>query len=109
MPFDTQQPAELPAAIRRREQAEQIAGWLAGLKKSYGEACDAGADTHTRECEAILGITRAFCTLSHYADTLDILRLSPAADTRPGIRDVLAMLADMAGDVAGLVAMEAQK
>ena len=87
--------AEFPAARRRREQAAELAMWSVGIARSYNSACDAGADTHRRECEAILALGLAFDALAHYADVLDAPFLSG--------RDMLGQMADMAGDMAGAV------
>jgi hypothetical protein len=95
------QGAEFPAARRRREQAAELAAWSASIARSYDRACDDGADTHSRKCEAINALGRAFDALAVYADVLDGPFLSG--------RDLLGQMADMASDMAGAVARSANQ
>jgi hypothetical protein len=91
-----QQPThEFPATIRARRQAQELARWSEGIKKSWENACDNGAEGYLRECEAILAISRAFDALVTYADVLDGQFLSG--------HDLLGQMADMASDMAGTI------
>lgn len=91
---------EFPAAIRRAQQAAELAAWGASIARSYDIASEVIDDNNERECEAILGLQRAFDTLVQYADVLGGEFLSG--------RDLLAQLADMASDMAGAIVKEAE-
>ena len=79
----------------------ELTAWNTAIARSWDVACEAGADTHTRQCEAILALQRAFETLSQYADVLD----SPALSAH----DLLAQITDMASDMAGAVYKESMQ
>lgn len=79
----------------------ELSAWNNAIARSWDVACEAGVDTHTRQCEAILALQRAFETLAHYADVLD-------SDFLSG-RDLLAQITDMASDMAGTVSKEAMQ
>jgi hypothetical protein len=91
-----QQPThEFPATLRARRQAQELERWSEGIKQSWANACDNGAEGNLRACEAILAISRAFDTLVIYADVLDGQFLSG--------HDLLGQMADMASDMSGTI------
>lgn len=98
--MNIQPTSEFPAAIRRNQQVAELTAWNNAIARSWDVACEAGVETHTRECEAILALQRAFETLAHYADVLN-------SDFLSG-RDLLAQITDMASDMAGNVIRNAE-
>ena len=91
---------EFPAAIRRNQQAAELAAWGTSIARSYDNACEVIAAHNERQCEAILALQSAFNALVQYADVLD-------SDFLSG-RDLLAQITDMASDMAGTVIKEAE-
>jgi len=89
---------EFPAAIRRNQQAAELAAWGASIARSYDVATEVIDDHNERQCEAILALQRAFDTLVQYADVLNSNFLSG--------RDLLAQITDMASDMAGTIIKE---
>jgi hypothetical protein len=96
--MNIQPTTEFPAAIRRAQQAAELAAWGASIARSYDVATEVIADHNERECEAILALQRAFDTLVQYADVLN-------SDFLSG-RDLLAQITDMASDMAGTIIKE---
>jgi hypothetical protein len=91
---------EFPAAIRRNQQAAELAAWGTSIARSYDVATEVIDDHNERQCEAILALQRAFDTLVQYADVLN-------SDFLSG-RDLLAQITDMASDMAGNVIRNAE-